>query len=158
MIQNHYFQGMIDIVDSHCHLDFEDFDNDLDLILKRAEEKNVKYFLSISVNMEDFDKVYKVTEFSENIWCTTGIHPNNVSERKLNLKSLYDNLKKNLEKNKVIGLGETGLDFFRGDDNKKNQIKSFYTHLELSGMFNYPTIVHTRNADFETINCIFEPI
>lgn len=154
MIQNLYFPDMIDIVDSHCHLDFEDFDNDRDLILKRAKDKNVKYFLSISINMEDFDKVYSVAKSSDNIWCTTGIHPNNVSKEKLNLKKLSEDLKINLKKTKVIGLGETGLDFFRGDENKKNQIESFYTHLELSGILNYPTIVHTRNADSETISCI----
>ena len=154
MIQNHYFQDMNDIVDSHCHLDFKDFDKDLELILKRAKEKNVKYFLSISVNIEDFDKVYAVAKSAKNIWCTTGVHPNNVLESKLDQAKLSEDLKKNLKIKKVIGLGETGLDFFRGDDNKKNQIESFNTHLELSGKFDYPTIVHTRNADAETINCI----
>ena len=154
MTQNHYFQDMNDIVDSHCHLDFKDFDNDLDQILKRAKDKNVKYFLSISVNIEDFDKVYAVAKSAENIWCTTGVHPNNVLESKLDQAKLLENLKKNLKIKKVIGLGETGLDFFRDDDNKNNQIESFNTHLELSGKFNYPTIVHTRNADTETISCI----
>ena len=109
MIQNHYFQDMNDIVDSHCHLDFKDFDKDLELILKRAKEK-VKYFLSISVNIEDFDKVYAVTKSAENIWCTTGVHPNNVLESKLDQAKLSEDLK-NLKINKVIGLGETGLDF-----------------------------------------------
>ncbi|MAR63484.1 MAG: hypothetical protein CMP43_00610 [Rickettsiales bacterium] len=94
MIQNHYFQDMNDIVDSHCHLDFKDFDNDLALILKRAKEKNVNYFLSISVNIEDFDKVYAVAKSAENIWCTTGVHPNNVLKSKLDQAKLSEDLKK----------------------------------------------------------------
>ena len=60
---------MTNIVDSHCHLDFKDFNNDLDKVVKTANQANVKHMLSISVNMEDFDQVYKVTNSFENIYC-----------------------------------------------------------------------------------------
>ena len=55
---------------------------------------------------------------------------------------------------KLIGIGETGLDFYRNEENRINQIEYFNTHLEVSGLLNYPTIVHTRNAEKDTINCI----
>ena len=145
---------MNNIVDSHCHLDFQDFNNDLDKVIKTALEVNVKYMLSISVNMEDFDKVYKVTNSFDNVYCTTGIHPNNVPISNYNTENLFDRLSLNLKKQKVIGVGETGLDFYRSRDNKINQIEYFDIHLETSGQMNYPTIVHTRNADEDTINCI----
>ena len=80
MKQNHYFPNMTSIVDSHCHLDFKDFKNDLDSVIKNAYNSNVKHMLSISVNLEDFKDVYKVANSYDNIYCTTGIHPNNVPE------------------------------------------------------------------------------
>ena len=145
---------MTNIVDSHCHLDFKDFNSDLDKVVRSANQANVKHMLSISVNMEDFDQVYKVTSSFKNIYCTTGIHPNNVPKSSLNKNLLFDQLSKNLKKHKVIGVGETGLDFFRNEDNKNNQIEFFDIHLETSGLMNYPTIVHTRNADKDTVECI----
>lgn len=144
---------MTNIVDSHCHLDFKDFHDDLDLVIKNASDANVKHMLSISVNLEDFNNVYKVANSYDNIYCTTGIHPNNVPEKKNN-ELLFEKLSLNLNKKKVIGVGETGLDFYRNEENRINQIEYFNTHLEVSGLFNYPTIVHTRNAEKDTINCI----
>ena len=144
---------MTNIVDSHCHLDFKDFQDDLDLVIKKAYDANVKHMLSISVNLEDFNNVYKVANSYDNIYCTTGIHPNNVPENKNN-ELLFEKLSLNLNKKKVIGVGETGLDFYRNEENRINQIEYFNTHLEVSGLFNYPTIVHTRNAEKDTINCI----
>ena len=144
---------MTNIVDSHCHLDFKDFQDDLDLVIKKAYNSNVKHMLSISVNLEDFNNVYKVANSYDNIYCTTGIHPNNVPENKNN-ELLFEKLSLNLNKKKVIGVGETGLDFYRNEENRINQIEYFNTHLEVSGLFNYPTIVHTRNAEKDTINCI----
>ena len=144
---------MTNIVDSHCHLDFKDFQDDLDLVIKKAYDSNVKHMLSISVNLEDFNNVYKVANSYDNIYCTTGIHPNNVPENKKN-ELLFEKLSLNLKKKKVIGVGETGLDFYRNEENRINQIEYFNTHLEVSGLFNYPTIVHTRNAEKDTINCI----
>ena len=144
---------MTNIVDSHCHLDFKDFQDDLDLVIKKACDANVKHMLSISVNLEDFNNVYKVANSYDNIYCTTGIHPNNVPENKNN-ELLFEKLSLNLNKKKVIGVGETGLDFYRNEENRINQIEYFNTHLEVSGLFNYPTIVHTRNAEKDTINCI----
>ena len=141
------------IVDSHCHLDFDDFKTDLDNVISNAKLNGVNYMLSISVDLEKFNKIHEITNRFENIWCTTGVHPNNVP-KKINSKqieNLKKNLKLNLSKNKVIGTGETGLDFFRNHNNKKNQIDYFETHAEVSGLAKSPIIVHTRDADEDTI-------
>ena len=151
---NHYFQNMINIVDSHCHLDFKDFSDDLDVVIKSANDVKVKHMLSISVNLEDFDKVHNIAKSYENVYCTTGIHPNNVPEDDTNKDSLFEKLRFNLDKNKVVGIGETGLDFFRNEDKRFDQIEYFDIHLKASGLLNYPTIVHTRNAENDTVNCI----
>ena len=96
MNQKHYSQDLNKIVDSHCHLDFKDFDGDRDKIINNAKMTNVDYFLTISVNLEDFEKVHEVTQNYENIWCTTGIHPNNVSS-KINTIS-FENIKSKISR------------------------------------------------------------
>ena len=160
MNQKHYSQDLNKIVDSHCHLDFKDFDSDRDKIVNNAKLTNVDYLLTISVNLEDFEKVHEVTQNYENIWCTTGIHPNNVSSETdtTQLDDIQNKISENLKNKKVVGLGETGLDFFRGKKNRTNQIESFMLHLFLSGEKKYPTIVHTRDADDDTINCLDESV
>ena len=69
------------IVDSHCHLNFDDFKDDLDNVIQNAKEKDVDYMLSISVNLEKFDEIYNLTQKYKNVWCTTGVHPNNVPKK-----------------------------------------------------------------------------
>ena len=160
MNQKHYSQDLNKIVDSHCHLDFKDFDGDRDKIICNAKMNNVDYLLTISVNLEDFQKVHEVTKNYENIWCTTGIHPNNVNSKThtISFEDIKNKISANLKNKKVVGLGETGLDFFRGKENRTNQIESFMLHLFLSGEKKYPTIVHTRDADDDTINCLDESV
>ena len=160
MNQKHYSLDLNKIVDSHCHLDFKDFDDDRDKIINNAKKTNVNYFLTISVNLEDFENVHKVALNYKNIWCTTGIHPNNVSSKinPLQLEEIQRKILVNLKNKKVVGLGETGLDFFKGKKNRLNQIESFMLHLFLSGKKKYPTIVHTRDADDDTIRCLNESV
>ncbi len=154
MTQPPCFLGMKNkIVDSHCHLDFEDFTKDLDDVITNAKISDVEYMLSISVNLEKFDQIYKIAKRYNNIWCTTGVHPNNVPEKIdcEKVDELKNKLEKNLSKKKVVGIGETGLDYFRNLENKNNQIYFFESHMEISGKTKYPTIIHTRDAEEDTI-------
>ncbi len=141
------------IVDSHCHLDFEDFSHDLTEVIKNAEINDVRCMLSISVNFEKFKSIYEITNKYKNIWCSTGVHPNNVPKKfsKNEIQELAEKLNNNLKKKKVVGVGETGLDYFRNIENKDNQINYFKTHIEVAGKTNTPLIVHTREADKDTI-------
>ena len=142
------------IVDSHCHLDFNVYKNDLNAVIKRARLNNVMYFLTISVDLENFKKINSLAKKYENIWCTTGVHPNNVPEN-INSNSTEELVEKlfiNCKEKKVIGIGETGLDFYRKSNNKINQIQYFESHALVSSKTKLPLIIHTRNADYETIN------
>ena len=145
---------MIEIVDTHCHLDFEENDNNIKEVIHRANKNNVEYLVSISVNLNNFDKINSIAEKYENIWCTTGIHPNYVFDEKRSIERVYQEIEKNISHKKVIGIGETGLDYFRSNKNSKKQMDFFELHLSLSGKQRLPTIVHTRNADKDTINMI----
>ena len=141
------------IVDSHCHLDFEDFKNDLDKIIDNARKNDVEHLLSISVDLESFIEIHKISQKYKNVWCTTGVHPNNVPKtfEKNQIETLKKRLHENLSRSKVIGIGETGLDFYRGLDNAKNQISYFEAHIQVAAENNAPIIVHTRDADNEII-------
>ena len=144
------------IVDSHCHLDFDDYNNDLDSVIHNAKLNDVEYLLSISVNLEKFKNIHDITKKYKNVWCTTGIHPNNVPKNISDDKfdSIIEQLEENINKPKVVGLGETGLDYFRESHNKHNQIKFFEGHLEISSLTNNPVIIHTRDAESDTISTL----
>ena len=152
---NQFSQDMKNkIVDTHCHLDFDDFHEDLDSVIANAKSSDVEYMLSISVNLEKFDLIHGIVKKYKNLWCSTGVHPNNVP-KKFNINEIEDlkiKLINNISKEKVVGIGETGLDYFRGFENRQNQIEYFEAHMQLSGDKDLPIIIHTRDADQDTID------
>ena len=153
MNQNNFFQDMNNkIVDSHCHLSFKDFDEDRDLIIENARLNNVEFLLNISVNLEEFDDIHKITESYEKIWCTTGIHPNNVPKKlpEKKIEELKNVISSNIKKTKVIGIGETGLDFYYNHSKKDKQENLFIEHIHAAQESGLPIIVHTRSAELET--------
>ena len=136
------------IVDSHCHLDYENLYIQLDDVVKRAEECNVKCLLTICTTLESFEKIKIIVSKHKNIYGTVGIHPHETSKY-TNVDAKYIlNLKK--QHSKIIGIGETGLDFFYNHSDKKIQEKSFIEHINAAAELKKPIIVHTRNADLRT--------
>tara|TARA_B100000029_G_scaffold514392_1_gene617029 strand:- start:1313 stop:2089 length:777 start_codon:yes stop_codon:yes gene_type:complete len=140
------------IIDSHCHLDYPKIYNQLDDVIERASNKNVKYLLTICTNLESFKKIILIIEKYKNIYGTFGIHPH---ETKLhtNIDSKFiNNLKK--KNKKVIGIGETGLDYYYNHSDKEIQKKSFIQHIYAASELNIPLIVHSRNAEKDTYEII----
>jgi len=136
------------IVDSHCHLDYSNLYNQLDDVIKRAEYNQVKYFLTICTTLESFDTIKLITEKYKNIYGTFGIHPHE-TKKFLNVdKNFILNSKKNNKK--IIGIGETGLDFYYNFSEKEIQKKSFIEHIEAATQLNIPLIVHSRDAENDT--------
>src|SRR6185437_3511269 len=97
------------LVDSHCHLDFPDFADELDAVVKRAGEAGVKTCVSIGTTLEKFPNVLQVAERFENVWCSVGIHPH---EAEKELLANSDPLLERAKHSKVVGIGETGLDYY----------------------------------------------
>ena len=157
---NKYFQDMMNkIIDSHCHLDFDDFKNDRKEVIDKAIKTGISNLLTISVDLEKFRNILNIAkQYPDIIWCTTGIHPNKVkskiSEREF--EEIFFNIENNIlnNKNEVIGVGETGLDYFRSNKNKINQQKSFDLHLEVSGKTGCPVVVHMRSAEKDTTDIL----
>ena len=136
------------IIDSHCHLDSPKLYDQLDIIVKRAEDNDVKCLLTICTTLESFEKIKLITKKYQNIYGTFGIHPHE-SKNYLNVNAKYINeiVKKN---EKIIGIGETGLDFYYNHSDKNIQKKCFIEHIKSAIELNIPLIVHTRNAEQDT--------
>ena len=140
------------IVDSHCHLDFSELFNQLNEVIHRAENNQVKCFLTICTTLESFERIKLIINKYKNIYGTFGIHPHETKKfTNVDSKFILD-LKKKYKK--VIGIGETGLDFYYNYSDKKIQIKSFIEHIHAASELNIPIIVHSRNAEIDTYEII----
>ena len=136
------------ITDSHCHLDYPKLYEQLDDVIKRAELKQVENLLTICTTLESFDKIKLIINKYKNIFGTFGIHPHETKNYE-NIDMDYI-LKVKKQYKKIIGIGETGLDFFYNYSDKNIQKKSFLEHIHAASKLNIPVIVHTRNAEHDT--------
>jgi len=140
------------IVDSHCHLDFDSLNKDLDKILNRANDVGVKYFLTICTEDLSFEKILNILKNHKNVYGTYGIHPH---EAKLHNSLSVEKIKKNLLKDKkIIGIGETGLDFYYNHSDKQSQKDSFLKHIQAAQEAHSTLIVHSRTAEKETFDIL----
>ena len=139
------------MIDSHCHLDHEPLKSDLSNIIKRSKDVGIEKLLTISTSVESFEKIKNIINEDEIIFGTIGIHPHEADNNEISI----DYIVKNFEENpKIIGIGETGLDFYYNNSDKEKQIKSFKKHIEASIKTNSPLIVHSRNAEDETFEIL----
>ena len=139
------------MIDSHCHLDHEPLKSDLSNIIKRSKDVGIEKLLTISTSIESFQKIKDIINEDEIIFGTIGIHPHETDNNEISI----DYIVKNFEENpKIIGIGETGLDFYYNNSDKEKQIKSFKKHIEASIKTNSPLIVHSRNAEDETFEIL----
>ena len=136
------------IIDSHCHLEFEPMGSNLNGVVKRALKNNVKFLLSISTTDESYKRILEIIEEYKNIYGTYGIHPHETKNYK-NLKAVDIIKKINLNK-KIIGIGETGLDFYYDYSDRTIQKNIFIEHIKAAQILSLPLIVHTRSAEDET--------
>ena len=136
------------IADSHCHLDYSHLFDQLNDVVKRAQSNQVKYFLTICTTLESFERIKLIIDKYINIYGTFGIHPH--ESKKYTNVDLQFILNKIRKYKKVIGIGETGLDFYYNHSDKKTQKVSFIEHIHAASELNIPIIVHSRNAEIDT--------
>ena len=139
------------MIDSHCHLDHEPLLSDLSNIIKRSKDIGIKKLLTISTTLESFERIKKIIKIDEMIYGTIGIHPHETDKQHITSDFIVENLSQNP---KIIGIGETGLDFFYNNSLKNKQISSFKNHIEASIKTNVPIIIHSRNAEDETFDIL----
>jgi TatD DNase family protein len=136
------------LVDSHCHLDFPDFTGQVPAVLERAAANDVAHLVTICTKVTEFDKVLAIAESDPRISCSVGIHPHEAAEEPAVDTDRLVTLAQHV---KVVGIGEAGLDYFYDKSPRERQRQVFATHIEAARHSHLPLIVHSRDADDDTI-------
>jgi len=139
------------MIDSHCHLDHEPLFSDLDDVIKRSKDIGIKKILTICTTLNSYKKIIEIVKKDEIIYGTFGIHPHETSDNLVTSELIKSNINNN---KKIIGIGETGLDFYYNNSKKEDQIISFKEHIKASIDLNIPLIVHSRNSEVETFEIL----
>ena len=134
------------MIDSHCHLDHEPLISNLFEVIKRSKEAGITKLLTICTTLDSFEKIKEIIEFDKIIYGTYGIHPHEAKNFEISSNKIINEINNN---KKIIGIGETGLDFYYNHSEKKIQIESFEKHIEAAIELKIPIIIHSRNADDE---------
>lgn len=141
------------LVDSHCHINFQELHQRLDDVLNNAQLNDVSHMLCVSVNLEDFPQVIGLAEQYKHIFASVGVHPcyQDVEE------PTADQLIEIAQNDRIIAIGETGLDYFRvADKDMTWQQDRFRTHIKAANTVNKPLIIHTREAATDTMSILKE--
>jgi TatD DNase family protein len=141
------------LVDSHCHLDFSDFAAEREAIIARARSAGVQTMLTISTRLDEFDGVRAIAESDDGIWCSVGVHPH---EAKDHAPLAPQQLVALTVHPKVVGIGETGLDFHYDLSPRDIQERVFRAHIAASRETGLPLIIHAREADREVARILDE--
>ncbi len=136
------------LVDSHCHLDFPELAAEQDGVIARARAAGVGAMLTIGTRLDRFEGVRAIAERHANVWCSVGVHPHEAKEEG---QRTPDRLCELADHPRVVGIGETGLDYLYEHSPRAEQDESFRAHIEASRRTGLPLIVHTRDADDDTI-------
>lgn len=142
-------------IDSHCHLDRLDlspYDNNFSKLLNAAHDRNVEKMLCVSISMEQFPAMYDLIKSSPSVYASVGVHPLSAAGEQVDAETLSEMT----ELNKIVAIGETGLDYYYQTDTQEQQLQSFQTHLQVAGKHKLPVIVHTRDAREDTLQMIKE--
>jgi len=141
------------LVDSHCHLDFPELRADLAGVMSRMNDNGVTHALTISTTLETFPAVREVARSLANVWCTAGVHPD---ERRDEREATVEDLLAMAGDDKVVGIGETGLDYFRVEGETEWQRERFRTHIRAARLCGKPLVIHTRAAAQDTLRIMDE--
>jgi TatD DNase family protein len=135
------------IVDSHCHLDYDGLADQLDAILDSSKKAGVGLMLSISSRVKNFPKLLALAEAHDEVYCTVGTHPHNAHEE---LDVTVAELVRLTKHQKVVGLGEAGLDYHYDLSPRDAQMQGFRNHIAAARETGLPLVIHTRNAEDDT--------
>src|SRR5215469_4004464 len=141
------------LVDSHCHLDFPDFAAERDAVIARARAAGVGSMLTICTRLDQFAGVRAIAEAHDGIWCSVGAHPHEAADH---ASLLADQLLAAADHSKVVGIGETGLDFHYDLSPRDIQERVFRSHIAASRASGLPLIIHAREADREIARTLEE--
>lgn len=140
------------LVDSHCHLNFPELKVRLPEVLANMQEHNISYALAVSISQHSFFEIQSMVEQYPYLFASIGVHPDNVNNPEFSVDEMLT-----LSKHpKIIGIGETGLDYYRCQGDLTWQRDRFIQHIKVSNISGLPLIIHTRNAGLDTLHIMRE--
>ena len=143
---------MPDLIDSHCHLNFEPLSADLPAVLTRARANGVSHMLCVSVTLESFPAVRAIAHEHAHIYASVGVHPNERDGQDPSVETLCELA----ADPRVVAIGETGLDYFRSQGDMTWQHERFRRHIRAARATGKPLIIHTRDAAADTLRIMAE--
>lgn len=132
------------LIDTHCHLDFPDFEAERDAIIERARAAGVSQMITISTRVKKFDTILAIAENYANVFCSVGTHPHNADEE-LDIET--DDLVRLSAHPKVVAIGEAGLDYFYDNAPRDAQVIGLRRHIAAARQTQLPLVIHSRSAD-----------
>ncbi|MHC4912418.1 MAG: TatD family hydrolase [Planctomycetota bacterium] len=141
----------MELIDTHCHLTFEQFTSDVDAVIERSKAATVTGWITVGTDIQDSRKAVEVADRFANMYAAVGIHPH---EAKNATDQIMDELKKLAQSEKVVAIGETGLDFHYNFSELPAQREIFAQHLKIAAELNLPVIIHCREAFDETLDIL----
>lgn len=140
----------MELVDSHCHINFEPLDAGLDQVLANARAQDVAYMLCVGVNLEDFPQVQSLAHRFPHVFASVGVHPNEREGR----DPSSDELVQLAQDPRVVAIGETGLDYYRSTGDLTWQQERFRRHIRAAQEVGKPLIIHTRESAADTLDIL----
>lgn len=140
----------MELFDSHCHIDFHQFDEDRDEAFERMREHSVTGIVVVAVELEQTPRLIELAESRDGVWFSVGVHPNHEVKQEPD----FDSLIQLAGHDKCVAIGETGMDFFRHHVDPRTQQQRFATHIQAALTINKPVIVHMRDADAATLEIL----
>ncbi len=137
-------------IDTHCHLSLEDYD-DIDLVIKENREHDISKIIISGYSRDTIKEALDLIDKYPDVYATIGYHP---SEADITNESDLIVLEEQIQREKVVGIGEIGLDYHYGNENKSKQIELFRKQMEIAEKYNLPVVIHSRDATEDTINIL----
>lgn len=146
----------MELFDSHCHLDDEKFEEDRQVVINNIFLSGVTKLISAGYSLESSKRALELANTYSQIYTVSGISPNDIPENVEKLQAEINEIEKLAKNEKVVGIGEIGLDYYWNKENKELQKYAFIKQIELANILNLPIIIHTREAVIDTIEILKE--
>lgn len=141
------------LIDTHCHLDFPEFNQDRDEVIKRAKDKGISHIINIGSSLEGSLESIELSQKYDFIFAAVGFHPHEADKFNQQIQNTLEGL---VKKDKVVAIGEIGLDYYKNYSKIENQKSLFISLVKLAKDFNLPLIIHNRQAQEDTLKILKE--
>jgi len=145
-------KNSVQLFDTHCHIDFEHFDDDRNEVFEHMQEAGVTRIVAVAVELEQTPRLIRLVESRNHVWFSVGVHPNHEVDHEPTVEQLCELA----QHEKCVAIGESGMDFFRAHVDPAIQEARFRTHIRAAHAVNKPVIVHMRDADEATLRILKE--